>query len=179
MLEIILLNGGRIEWIVNLKEYEVDNEEEGKNPLVQKIYILRAAETECVDTSIKIHAIPRTSLPRLHASAGLVGTPACCTCTAVSVAFPYLPTQGCLGSLPPSAWSSCPFRYSLKLQRSSRDLILIPFFSSPLSILFLFPLPVHLVYPRCISPSDYSRVVLPFLPLYRFRLLTSQPWLPE
>lgn len=91
-----------------------------------------SVDTACVDASMlcQAHFSPYLA-PRLQA-----------TCTAVLVAFP-LPTQGCLGSLPPSAWSSCPFR-TLKLQRSSRDLILILFFSSPLSILFLFSLPVHL-----------------------------------
>lgn len=140
---------------------------------------------QCLGTSSL--PVPRNTPPYLapgpQASAGLVGRRRAVASTLQHV--PVLPSRWLSLTHPrlPRLTTALgvelmPIPYCLKLQRSSRDLILIPFFSSPLSILFLFP-PRPSIYPRCISPSDYSRVVFPLQFLYRFRLLTSQPWLPE
>lgn len=147
--------------------------------MVQKIYILRAAETVCVD----LHPSRSTPfpVPRSPASrfSGLSGYSSVLYLYCRLGGFP-LPTHPRLPRLTTALGVELmpiPLLFKTpKVEPRSHSYPLL-FFSSLHSL--PFPLPVHLVYPRCISPSDYSRVVLPFLPLYRFRLLTSQPWLPE
>lgn len=144
--ETAIVGNQCVKWWNNYMESQYQKRTRWKRKMKKRIIGTKHAHSSCRRDRMRrcTHQdprhFPRTSLPRLHASAGLVGTPSVLYLYCRLGGFP-LPTQGCLGSLPPSAWSSCPFRYSLKLQRSSRDLILIPFFSSPLSILFLFPLP--------------------------------------
>lgn len=70
------------------RKFEVKSGQ-GKNSLVRNIRILRAVVPVCVDAA-KIHASSPYLAPRLQASAGLADF-STCTCTAVSVAFPYPP----------------------------------------------------------------------------------------